>query len=166
MNTAHWHLLFNHFPIIGNIFGLFLLVLAFALKSETFRRSAYALFILTGLLAIPAYLTGEPAEEVVEHIAGISHPIIHQHEDAALFGLLASALTGLAAIAALFGSLKNSTWKGIPAIIVLLLSVGTAAVMYRVGNSGGQIRHTEIRKDNNAATGPSEAQQNNEKDDD
>jgi beta-lactamase regulating signal transducer with metallopeptidase domain len=153
MNTAHWHLLFNHFPIIGNIIGLFLLALGFLLKNEIVRRCAYAVFILTGLLCIPAYLTGEPAEEVAENLAGVSHQIIHKHEDAAAFGFLASGITAISALIALFASLRNKTWKGMLGILTLLAAVGTAIIMYNVGNSGGEIRHTEIRKDNAVQAG-------------
>ena len=43
MNPAHWHLMLNNVPVLGTAFGI----------------------VIIALLAIPAYLTGEPAEEIV-----------------------------------------------------------------------------------------------------
>jgi hypothetical protein len=58
LNLAHIHLLLNHFPIIGTIFGLGLFLVSFFEKNEDLRRSSYIIFAVVGLLAIPTFLTG------------------------------------------------------------------------------------------------------------
>ena len=58
MNQAHLHLLLNHLPILGALFGLLILAGGFLLKYDTVKRTALGLFVLSAILAIPAYLTG------------------------------------------------------------------------------------------------------------
>jgi hypothetical protein len=47
------------------------------------KRISLGIFIIVALLAIPAYLTGEPTEELVENLPGVSKSSIEQHEEAA-----------------------------------------------------------------------------------
>ena len=72
MNPAHWHLTLNHIPVLGMAFGLPLVSLALLRKSEELKRISLGFLIVIALLAIPVYLTGEPAEELVENLPGVS----------------------------------------------------------------------------------------------
>ncbi|MFC7671286.1 hypothetical protein ACFQT0_30695 [Hymenobacter humi] len=84
MNQAHWHLLLNHAPILGSLFGLVLLLLAVALRLQpVLLRTGLVTLIVAALLTIPTQLTGDGAEEVVEDQPGVSEPLIHEHEEAA-----------------------------------------------------------------------------------
>src|SRR5215470_15297757 len=85
MNWAHVHLMLTHLQVIGTIFGVLLLLLALLKKSEELKRVSLGIFVLTALLALPVYLTGEPAEKVAEHLPGVTEPLIERHENAALF---------------------------------------------------------------------------------
>ncbi len=58
MNDAHLHLVFNHFPIIGTIFGLGVLMAGLLLKNNTVKNVAYGLFIATALFAFASASTG------------------------------------------------------------------------------------------------------------
>lgn len=145
MNYAHIHLLLNHLPILGTIFGLLLLAWATLRKSDELRCVSLGVFVVTAALAIPAYLTGEPAEEVVEHLPGVAESIIEQHENAALFALLGAALTGLVALVGLVFARRAAHLSGAVLAAVAVLAVGTSGLMGWTGNLGGQIRHTEIR---------------------
>ena len=68
MNAAHWHLVLNHIPLIGIGFVALLMVIAFLRKSSELVSVSMVLAVIVALFAIPAYLTGEPAEEVVSRI--------------------------------------------------------------------------------------------------
>ncbi|MCI0564610.1 MAG: hypothetical protein MN733_39585, partial [Nitrososphaera sp.] len=68
MNLAHVHLLLNHFPVIGTVFGFLFLAYAMAKKSEELKKVSLGIFVLIALIALPVYFTGEPAEEVVKHL--------------------------------------------------------------------------------------------------
>jgi hypothetical protein len=81
MNWAYVHLALNHLPVIGAIFGVLLLLLALLRKSEELKRVSLGVFVITALLALPIYFTGEPAEEVVEHLPGVAEPLIERHEN-------------------------------------------------------------------------------------
>lgn len=145
MNDAHLHMVVNHFPLIGGIFGIAILVAGFGFKNEIIKRVAYVILLTSSLFTFASMFTGEGAEEFVEELPNIGHQIIHEHEEIAeKFALLMYA-TGIFSLAGLFASLKNKSWNRIVAICTLVCAVGSAVVAKSVGTSGGEIRHTEIR---------------------
>ena len=83
MNEAHLHITLNHFPIIGSIIGVTILMAGLFFKSRDTLRTGLVILIVGAVVAIPTYLTGEAAEETVEHMSGISHDLIHEHEEKA-----------------------------------------------------------------------------------
>jgi len=109
MSWGHLHLLLNHVPVIGTLLGLLLLLVAFGRKNEELKKVTLGLFVLIALVTVPVYLTGEPAEEMVENIPGVSEAMIEQHENAALFSLIAVEVGGIIALAGLllFGRKKG-----------------------------------------------------------
>lgn len=145
MNNAHWHLLVNHFPVIGTFFALGILLAALFLKNNTLKNTAYFLFIVAALFAFAAMYTGEGAEEMVEDLPNIGKQIIHEHEEIA--EKLAVVLYLLAGIS-LFGLYLNYKKhpKAAPiSYLVLVLSLVAVFLAQKTGTSGGEIRHTEIR---------------------
>ena len=91
----------NHIPVLGMAFGLALVSLALLRKSEELKRISLGFLIVIALLAIPAYLTGEPAEELVKNIPGVSKASIEQHEEAAQVGFAGVLIVGAAALGGL-----------------------------------------------------------------
>jgi uncharacterized membrane protein len=145
MNQAHYHLVLNHLPIIFPLVGIILLLISIFFKSEAVKRSAYLIFIIGALSAIPAFSTGEGAEETVENIAGVSERLIHKHEEMAeIFATLAYILGGLSLLG-IFFSLKAVKFSNIFSYLVLLFSLVVMFYAKQVGTTGGEIRHTEIR---------------------
>jgi uncharacterized membrane protein len=139
------HLLLNHFPVVGTIFGVLLLLLALLRKSEELKRVSLGVFVFTALLALPVYFTGEPAEKVVEHLPGVAEPMIERHENAALFALLMAGGAGLVALAGLILFRRAEKLPGWIVAATLVLSLATSGLMGWAANLGGQTRHTEIR---------------------
>jgi hypothetical protein len=82
MNLTHLHLALNHVPVLGTAFALALLVLGIWRKSNEVKKTALCAFVAIAIMAMPAYLTGEPAEDGVEGPPGVSGAIIEQHEEA------------------------------------------------------------------------------------
>lgn len=144
MNEAHLHMVVNHFPIIGLFFGIGILSFGILKKQTILINTAYVMFIICMIMAKATMMTGEGAEEIVEEL-GISHDIIHIHEEIAetfmkvLYGL------GILAILGLIVNFKKHTKAAIVSYIVLILAIGAAVLSKNVGTSGGEIRHTEIR---------------------
>lgn len=145
MNWAYTHLLLNHIPHLVIPLALALLVFGMLKRSDELKRAALGIFVVTALFAVAIYLTGEPAEEVVEHLPGVSESAIEQHEESALASLIAIELLGLAALAGLAVRGRFASLSGRLVIASLLLAVVAGVLVARTANLGGRIRHTEIR---------------------
>lgn len=147
MNDAHLHMLVNHFPIIGSIFGLGILITGMILKNNSVKNTAYVLFIVAAVFAAFSMGTGEGAEEMVEDMPNIGKKIIHEHEEIAekmalvLYLLAAISLTGLIL------NLKNYSKAKLISYVATVVATVAVALSTQVGTSGGEIRHTEIRDD-------------------
>ncbi len=144
MNQAHIHLLFNHFPIIGSIIAVLVLIAGMLLKNQTVRFVAYGLFVFTLLTTVPAFLTGEGAEEVVESYAGVSHDTIHEHEESAEAALWLMVISGLMACIVFYMEKSEHPIASKLRIALLAIALANVLFMARAGNSGGQIRHPEL----------------------
>jgi hypothetical protein len=149
MNDAHLHLLTNHFPIIGTIFSTLILAYALIFKNLTLKNTALVGFILTALLSIPAYTSGEGAKEILESIGQDNHHFIHEHEELAGTGMLLCVSLGILSLGILLLRKNPKKYFKILIIVILLGGIIDSTLMLVVGNSGGEIRHTEIRDGNN-----------------
>ena len=98
MDGAHAHLLFNHFPIIGSIISVLVLVTGFLLKNNIVKKTALAIIVFTSVMTIPAFTTGEEAEEALEAINQAPDSIINEHEELAEIGLWTTVAVGLVAV--------------------------------------------------------------------
>lgn len=145
MNWAHIHLMLNHVPVLGTVFGLVLLVWGLLRRSDVLQRAALATFVVVALTAIVVYLTGEPAEGVVERLVGTAEPAIEAHEGAAVVSLIGVELLGVIALGGLV--LARRSWHAALTLGALVGSMVTAGLMARTANLGGQIRHTEVGGD-------------------
>jgi len=146
MNFLDLHLMLNHIPVLGVVFG-FVIGLAGALaRSRAATRVGLGTLVFSALIAVPVYLTGDTAEEIVEGLPGVTESFIHQHESAATLSLILVGVSGVFALAALiFGRALTSKVPGYLISATMLVTVVTGASMIRTANLGGQIRHTEIR---------------------
>ena len=152
MNQAHLHMVFNHFPIIGLFFGIGILAFGIIRKQTLLVNTAYVMFLVCMIMGKATMMTGEGAEEIVEEL-GISHDIIHEHEEIAETFMKILYALGILSILGLTANLKKHTKATIVSYIVLILAIGSAILSKNVGTSGGEIRHTEIRQNlNNNST--------------
>jgi hypothetical protein len=140
-DAAHLHLALTHLPVIGA--PLLLLVLTIGMVRAWHEVVTVALALTVGLAAATAvvYLTGDPAEELIEHAAWYSEPITELHEERAAVALVATLVTGMLAAAALRVRARG-LWLARLVWIGLLLST---LLLGWTAWSGGQIRHEEIR---------------------
>lgn len=146
MNDAHLHMVVNHFPIIGTILGLGILIAGLFLKNKSIQHTAYVLFAIAAIFGLLSMNTGEGAEELVEDLPNVGKQIIHEHEEIAEKFVILLYLTGAVALLSLFMSFKNHAKAKFFAYATLILAIGTAVLSKNVGTSGGEIRHTEIRE--------------------
>ena len=152
MSLVHMHLLLNHVPVIGAFFVLLLLTVALWRRNSEMAKLGLSLMIAVAIVAGLVFLTGEPAEEAVENMAGISDAVIHSHEEAAEASLITAGLAGALALGLLawFWRRALPRWAGTVAFTAMLLVGG---MMAWTANLGGQIRHTEISSGSVTTTG-------------
>lgn len=146
MNDAHLHMIVNHFPIIGLFFGIAILVFGIFKKNPLVLNIAYVIFIFCMIMGQISMFTGENAEDVVENL-GISHDLIHEHEELAEAFMKVMYFLGLASILGLFANSKKHSKASVLSYLILIISVVAVLLSKSVGTSGGEIRHTEIRSD-------------------
>ena len=144
MNAPHLHLLVNHAPVFASVFALLFLVWALIRRTGEVRRLALASVVLMALATLPAYFTGEPAEEVMEHVQGIDEDRLEEHEEAAQWALIGGSIAGLVALGLLF-AFRRREFPTLALVLVLLIDLWVVAIFTRVATLGGEIRHPEIR---------------------
>ncbi|TDE07304.1 hypothetical protein [Flavobacterium sandaracinum] len=148
MNDAHLHMVVNHFPIIGTIFGIGILIAGIFLNNNSVKNTACILFIVAAIFGAFSMGTGEGAEEMVEDFPNIGKAIIHEHEELAEKFALVLYVTGVFALISLLATVKKFRLAKIFSLITLILALISGAMSINVGTSGGEIRHTEIRENN------------------
>ena len=151
---AQVHLLLNHIPIVGVPFSLVLLLFGLWRKNLEIQRASMGAIVLIGLLTIPAFKSGDNAEEIVEEYAGISHTMIEEHEEfgeKAFWFLEGLAIISLAGLVYFRSPRKTPTWFSV--VIALGLIIGSG-MMARTGHLGGLINHPEIRSSQSVVDSP------------
>jgi uncharacterized membrane protein len=157
----------NHFPIIGTIFGLGILVAGLFLKNNILKNTAYVLFAIAAIFAFASMNTGEGAEEIVEDYPNIGHHIIHEHEELAEKFAIVMYVLGIASLLGLYLNLKNNAKAKLMSFLVLTVAIVGIILSKAVGTSGGEIRHTEIRENSvESVVNKIESKETNAKDED
>lgn len=154
MTAAQLHLALNHIPVLGTLLGAVLLAYALWRGQETVQNVSLGLLVVVGAVAVAVYLTGEPAEEIVEGAAGVSHDAIEAHEAWGLYAFLASIVTGLGALGALVLEKAREQLARWSVQAVLVLALLTSGVMVYTANLGGKINHPELRTSTTAVESP------------
>jgi uncharacterized membrane protein len=90
--------------------------------------------------------TGEGAEELVKNMPNVGWEIIHEHEEIAEKLALLLYVLGLLSIIALYLDFKKNTKEKLVSFFILGIGVISLFLVQKVGTSGGEIRHTEIRE--------------------
>ncbi len=152
MNDAHWHLVVNHFPIIGTIFGFGIVVAGLIFKNNSVKNVAYILFIVAAIFAAFSMGTGEGAEELVEKMPNIGKQIIHEHEELAEKLALVLYVLGVISLLGLYTNFKNHIKSKLISYLALAIAAVGVFLAQQVGTSGGEVRHTEIRTNANTTS--------------
>jgi uncharacterized membrane protein len=143
MNQAHLHLIFTHFPVVATLGACGILAFGLWRRQDLLIRTGLVILVLAGLASGASYLTGEGAEEALEHQPAVAKALIERHEAAGRFGLGASAVTGVLSLAVLLVSRRTALARG-RAASLLAAGLVTCLVLAWTANLGGQIRHPEI----------------------
>jgi hypothetical protein len=144
LDAAHVHLMLNHLPVIGA--PLLLLLLAIGLLRDSRELVTVSLVLVVGLAVATGlvYLTGEPAEELVERASWFKEALAESHEEHATVSLVAMLVTGALAGSALAFRRRPGAAVWLPRVTWGALALSTVLLGW-TGWSGGQIRHEEVR---------------------
>ena len=143
MSGAHIHLILNHVPIVGITLAAFILAYGLFGREQSVISLALRLVVFLSLATLPVYLSGEPAEEVIKNLAGVSEELIEAHEEFAEVALILVLASGVLALFSLI-------WRSKPVFVkltLLSLFLSVAALIW-TGKLGGEIRHPEVRRAN------------------
>jgi hypothetical protein len=144
MNPLYFHLLTNHAPVFGTIASILLIAFALFRRSRDVTFAGLGALILTALITIPVFLTGEPSEKIVGDLPGFSEDRIHEHEDAAKFAMIATQVAGGLAMITLILSIGSPEPRRRLLSVVAIFALFALTVVGRTAYLGGKIRHTEV----------------------
>src|SRR6476646_7202604 len=114
------------------------------------QQAVLGLFTFIALFAIPAYMSGNAASEVMKNNPDVQMDAIQAHQGSALMAFIFMELTGAASLFGLFrfSRTRKNPWMERPGkltlFVVLALAIATSGLMAVAGNTGGEIRHGEI----------------------
>ncbi len=144
MNFAHLHLILNHIPVVGIPFLTLFLIFAFIKKNEQMKKFSLVLLCLIGLVILPVFFTGEPAEDLIEDFPGVTEEIILPHEEMGEKSLVICLVASVLALSSLV-IIKNEKLNHQLVMVTIGLAVLSSMSLLYTANLGGQIRHTENR---------------------
>lgn len=142
----HLHIVLNHFPLIGSIFVLGLLIASAYMKNDGMRRVSLILFVVLGLLAIPTYITGAAAGWAYQGRPDMSTQILDAHRDAALLAFVFLGLTGTASWLVLWRERRFGRTSSAGLYTVLALGCVALLTVVETGSLGGTVLRPELRE--------------------
>jgi hypothetical protein len=145
VDLTHIHLLLNHFPIIGTLIGGGLFMLSLIMNSDDLKRASLVVLLGVSLISIPAYMSGNGAQDATKALPGVSKSLVETHEGAAFVAMWFMQVTGAFAWLALWQFRRLARVPKWNLALILILTAVTFALMARAGNLGGNIRHAEIQ---------------------
>lgn len=146
MNSAQLHLVFTHLPIIGLGFAILLSLVAIIKKSVELQKLSLWCYLLLGIFALLAYLTGDGAEEIIKTYPGITEDIIEPHESFALLFFIGLMVTTALSMVGLYMTKTKVNLLGRFNLILLIAAILLSFFAVKTGSTGGAIRHTEIKQ--------------------
>lgn len=145
MDATHAHLLVNHIPILGSVFGALLLLIGMLLKNKTLEITGLSTILLAALFTMPAYFSGEEAEHIVEHFEGFSEHQLEEHEEHAELSLWMMIVSGLLSLMSILAYQFAPQRVKITRLLALVVTLFAFITMIPLANHGGKIMHQELR---------------------
>lgn len=147
VTLTHLHLILNHFPVVGTFFGFFILLIGQFKKDHSIKKVALGIFLFNAILILPVSFTGEPAEDLVKQLPGVSENMIEEHEESAETALVFVEIAGGISLLGFFFFRNSHFYPKWFVMILALISLLSIVFIARSANLGGKIRHTEVRSD-------------------
>jgi uncharacterized membrane protein len=144
---SHAHVIVNHIPTVGFVFGLGFFITALALNNVVMKRASLVIFVMCALVVVPTYVTGNASMWALTDppVLGVTRAVINAHRDMALLVLFAIGFTGVTSWIELWRYRYRGRLSNRSLYLVLFFAIVTLALMAETGHRGGQINHPEIR---------------------
>jgi uncharacterized membrane protein len=144
---SHIHIILNHFPTVGFVFGMFFFFVGFFMKNTGVIKAGLSIFAICGVLVVPTYVTGAASMWALTDppMEGIQKAAINAHRDIALMVLFALGATAACSWIELWRHRHTNRFSDRMLWAVFGLSIITLLVMAEAGHRGGLINHPEIR---------------------
>ncbi len=148
MNATHLYLLLKHFPVIDLTITTIILIIVILKKSDDIKKTGAMIILLTSLITIPVYFSGEDAQAMIEgNFDDVDEEFIEPHEDFAFYSFIAMDIAGLLALASLLRFRNQNSFPNSVTYTLLILLIIVNGMMAYTANLGGKIHHPEIRED-------------------
>jgi len=144
MTAAYYHLILNHIPVVGVGFGFLIFIIAIFKKSNEFIKASLIIFLVSALVTIPTYLTGEDAAHAIKNMQFVSANLIGPHARVAFLTLIIVEVLGAVSLLGLILSRGKSVPRWIVNLVLVLSIVAGGAVTF-TANLGGMIHHPEVQ---------------------
>ncbi len=147
MDPQLLHLRLNHLPVVSVLWTLPFLIVALVRPTRVALLRAHAFAILLALTTAAAYLTGEGAEEKIEHLPGVVESAIEPHEDAAVITVIISIAAGTLGLIGYWTARTNrlTMAKKLCWLVTLVVAFETGALL-NTAHRGGLIHRPELNR--------------------
>ncbi len=139
MDATRIHIFLNYVPLIGISIGAVLLLIGMWRPISYVTRSSLGLFIVTALLTLVVYATGEIAGKGAHLVAGPPWTNIVAHRTSAMPTFFAIELTGVFALVGLIRMIRGTGLARWYALVVLILAIASLALAARTTHIGRHI---------------------------
>jgi len=143
MNQAYLHIVLVHLPVVLMPVAAVVVLIGMILKNRSVEVVALSMIVCAAVLAVPVFLLGEGAEEVVEHLPGISEEVIEEHEESAELAIWLSGAVGSVSAVALLGYAGGFWWSLALCRVVFVSALAASVSLGYTAHRGGAIRHPE-----------------------
>jgi len=144
------HVVLNHLPIFGTIFGVFALATSLILRSRTAQITALILTLIAGASAYPVFVTGQRSYKTIRGVSDdAGADWLDEHMDRAEKTIGAFYFLAALAIAGLLVPIK---WpkSAVPlAALTLVVAILCSGIAVYIAQPGGRVRHPEFRPGEN-----------------
>ncbi len=139
MDATKLHLIFNYFPLIGTLIGPIVLIYGTRWRSEKAQKIGLGIVILTAILTLVVFGTGEAAGKGSDLLIGQVWTNIQGHRASALPAFAVIEANGIFALFGLINLMRKKALTQWLLIIVLLLSVASVGLTARTAHLGRSI---------------------------
>jgi hypothetical protein len=142
------HLVLNHVPLIGLLFGLVFFVAGLMRSSEQALRAGLRIFLAMGIAVLPVVGSGLVSGTILADAAWLDAHTLSNHRLAGILTLVVLVGLGTLCGAALFISTRNGRAISVRVrnAVLFLALVGLGANVW-TAYLGGTLRHTELASD-------------------